>query len=72
MKILARYAIAVLVVTLLGASTGRGQGQNQDCGFGTGHSCYARDTPEIDPGMGGGALALIGGAALVLRGRRKA
>jgi hypothetical protein len=29
-------------------------------------------TPEIDPGMGLGALAFLGGAVMVIRGRRKA
>jgi hypothetical protein len=28
--------------------------------------------PEIDPAMGTSALALLGGAIMVLRGRRKA
>jgi len=28
--------------------------------------------PEIDPAMGMGALALLGGAILVIRGRKKA
>ena len=29
------------------------------------------DAPEIDPGSAGSALALLAGAALVIRGRRK-
>jgi hypothetical protein len=35
------------------------------------HTAQAKFVPEIDPGMGAGALALIGGAILVIRGRRK-
>ena len=31
----------------------------------------ATPTPEIDPGSAGSALALLGGALLVIRGRRK-
>ena len=34
-------------------------------------SCYAAAVPEIDPSMGAGALALLGGAVMVIRGRRK-
>jgi hypothetical protein len=28
-------------------------------------------TPEIDPSMGAGALALLGGAVMVIRGRKR-
>jgi hypothetical protein len=28
-------------------------------------------TPEIDPGMGGSAIALLSGALIMIRGRRK-
>jgi hypothetical protein len=35
------------------------------------HPLFAQHTPEIDPGMGIGALALIGGIILVMRGRVK-
>jgi hypothetical protein len=34
-------------------------------------SAMALATPEIDPGMGINALALLGGLALVVRSRRK-
>jgi hypothetical protein len=37
------------------------------------HSSFAMfSVPEIDPGLGVGALAFLGGAILVIRGRRKA
>jgi hypothetical protein len=36
------------------------------------HAAFAAPVPEIDPAMGTGALALLGGAILVIRGRRKA
>jgi hypothetical protein len=36
------------------------------------HAAFATPVPEIDPGMGAGALALLGGVILVIRGRRKA
>ena len=37
------------------------------------HASFAIPTgvPEIDPGMGTGALALLGGVVLVIRGRGK-
>ena len=35
------------------------------------HAAFATPAPEIDPGMGAGALALVGSAILVIRGRRK-
>ena len=34
-------------------------------------SAMAVNVPEIDPGMGANALALLGGLALVIRSRRK-
>jgi LPXTG-motif cell wall-anchored protein len=36
-----------------------------------GSSFAAIPVPEIDPSMGAGGLALLGGVILVLRGRRK-
>ena len=35
------------------------------------HAAYAVSVPEIDPAMGTGALALLGGAIMVIRGRTK-
>jgi hypothetical protein len=36
------------------------------------HASFAvTGVPEIDPAMGTGALALLGGAILVIRGRKK-
>ena len=36
------------------------------------HAAFARAmVPEIDPSMGAGALALLGGAIMVIRGRSK-
>jgi hypothetical protein len=35
------------------------------------HSALATAVPEIDPGTGVGALALLGGAVMVIRGRRR-
>jgi len=35
------------------------------------HAAFASIVPEIDPAMGTGALALIGGAIMVIRGRTK-
>lgn len=32
---------------------------------------YAAAVPEIDPSMGAGALALLGGAIMVIRGRKR-
>jgi hypothetical protein len=33
--------------------------------------CMAVSVPEIDPATGGSAIALVAGALLVIRGRRK-
>ena len=37
----------------------------------TGTALAITSVPEIDPGMGVNALALLGGALLVIRGRRR-
>ena len=51
-----RTLLAVLAVTLIAT-----------------HASFAVATaPEIDPAMGTGALALLGGAIMVIRGRKKA
>jgi hypothetical protein len=56
MKYSARSLLAVLVATLVAA-----------------HAAFASPTvPEIDPAMGAGALALLGGAIMVIRGRVRA
>jgi hypothetical protein len=33
--------------------------------------CFGAAVPEIDPASGGSAIALVAGALLVLRGRKK-
>jgi hypothetical protein len=33
--------------------------------------CWASPVPEIDPASGGSAIALVAGALLVIRSRRK-
>jgi len=35
------------------------------------HAAYSMSVPEIDPAMTTGGLALLGGAILVVRGRRR-
>jgi hypothetical protein len=35
------------------------------------HASFGYAVPEIDPAMGTGALALLGGVILVIRGRKK-
>ena len=64
-----------MLVAMVGfAASGWAKGNNNydgPCGYDTGHACPA-NSPEIDPGMATGALVLIGGGAMVLRGRRKA
>jgi len=58
MKIFVRSLLAVLVVTLIST-----------------HALFASfpvPGPEIDPAMGTGALALLGGAIMVIRGRARA
>ncbi|MGA9622909.1 MAG: hypothetical protein WBL65_03785 [Bryobacteraceae bacterium] len=37
----------------------------------TGVAALATETPEIDPGSAASALALLAGAALMIRGRRR-
>jgi hypothetical protein len=41
------------------------------CVYGAGEHCPDRKVPEIDPGMGASALALLGGALMVIRSRAK-
>jgi hypothetical protein len=56
MKNSVRTFLAVLVVTLFAS-----------------HASFATlAAPEIDPAMGAGALALLGGAIMVIRGRVRA
>ena len=38
---------------------------------GAGQSCFAYDVPEINPAMGGSAIALASGLLVILRSRRK-
>ena len=69
-----RTAVVLAAALFFWPASGFARGnQNYDgpCGFDTGHACPA-NTPEIDPGLGTGALVLIGSWALVVRGRRKA
>jgi hypothetical protein len=40
-------------------------------GIGVSSVCFAAATPEIDPASGVNALALLTGALLVIRGRRR-
>jgi len=55
MKPFLRTALAVFAVTLAASSV----------------SFAVFSLPEIDPAMGTGALALLGGAIMVIRGRRR-
>jgi hypothetical protein len=53
MKNSARYLLALLAVTVIST-----------------HAAFAAPgVPEIDPAMGAGALALMGGVVMVVRGR---
>jgi len=40
-------------------------------GIGVAGSCLAAGVPEIDPATGANALALVAGAMMILRSRRK-
>jgi hypothetical protein len=40
-------------------------------GIGVAGSCLAAATPEIDPSTGANALALVAGALLVIRSRKR-
>jgi hypothetical protein len=40
-------------------------------GIGMSGACFAIAGPEIDPASGANALALLAGALLVIRGRRR-
>jgi hypothetical protein len=85
MKLITRSALAVLAVTLLTSATSKASRNSYDgpCGYGTGHSCTGRSgsgsgsgstpsqTPEIDPSMAVGALVVIGGVIVAIRGRRR-
>jgi hypothetical protein len=62
MKNLVRSFLAVLVVTLISSHASLAACSVDTCGV----------APEIDPAMGAGALALVGGAIMVIRGRARA
>ena len=40
-------------------------------GIGMSSACFAAATPEIDPASGASALAMLAGAMLMIRGRRR-
>jgi hypothetical protein len=40
-------------------------------GIGMSSVCFAAATPEIDPASGASALAMLAGAMLMIRGRRR-
>jgi hypothetical protein len=61
---LLRSVLATLVLLLGAHSTSHAQGGCDNCG----HSTPA---PEIDPSLGSGGVALLGGAILLLRARRR-
>jgi hypothetical protein len=86
MKFINRTALAVLAITLLASPAAKASRSSYDgpCGYGTGHSCTGRgsgsgsgsgstpsQTPEIDPSMAVGALVVIGGVIVAIRGRRR-
>jgi len=73
MKMFMRSTLAVLLVTLASAATG-----HADPGCGPIREflhfpCSKKpvDAPEMNPEMAAGALALLGGAVMVIRGRRR-
>jgi MYXO-CTERM domain-containing protein len=61
-----RIALALLVL-VLGVAT-RVQAQS---GCTTGNTGCSTTAPEIDPSLGAGGAALLAGAILVIRGRRR-
>ncbi len=67
MKNFTRNLLAVLAVTFIASHTSFAGG----CSTIMGPSCL-RSVPEIDAAMGTGALALLGGAVMVIRGRVRA
>jgi hypothetical protein len=66
MKIFVRSLLAVLVVTLISSHASLAV-----CAVNS-TICGIKPVPEIDPAMGTGALALLGGAIMVIRGRSRA
>jgi hypothetical protein len=58
-----RPALLTLVLALGLAAHARAQG-------GCDNDCFGPITPEIDPSLGSGGLALVGGAILLVRSRR--
>jgi hypothetical protein len=76
MKLFLRSTLAVLFVTLMPAASGHASPFpcgpiRQFLGL-CGDKPKSSDVPEINPELAAGALALIGGAVVVIRGRRKA
>jgi hypothetical protein len=70
MKNFTRNILAVLVVTLIASHVSFASGcSTVEAALG---KCSVSSVPEIDAAMGAGALALIGGAVMVIRGRVRA
>jgi hypothetical protein len=72
MNVFMRSILAVSVVSLLAAGSAQAEKKDHPCRLYELHCHKPAETPEIDLAMGTGALALIGGAVMVIRGRRKA
>jgi hypothetical protein len=66
MKNFVSSLLAVLVVTLISSHLSLAS-----CAVNS-SVCGIKPVPEIDPAMGTGALALLGGAVMVIRGRSRA
>jgi hypothetical protein len=62
-----RAALAVLALALTVPTQGHAQG---GCVQGGSGGCTS-SVPEMDPSLGSGGLALVAGAVMVVRGRRR-
>lgn len=72
MKTLLRTGLALLAFTLITARPSLADpGGGADCTKHPGNPGCSSSVPEIDPAMGLGTLALLGGVVMVIRGRAR-
>ena len=65
-------SLALIAAGAIPAAAGNDQGNQNQNGQGQNGQGGSSSAPEIDPGLLGGAVALLAGGLLILRERRRA
>jgi hypothetical protein len=66
------FSLPLISVGAIPASAGNGNNEGNGNNNNGNHDNERRAAPEIDPGLLGGAVALLAGGVLILRERRRA